>query len=667
MTDPDAESTNARLGGVELIQGDVRTVITSAQGPVHTGEGHIFYQFYGTQARRRVRRRVGAEHIGILTARFVQPTGFQRLQERLDGPEGLALVTGQPGSGRLTAAYLALCRRVADGERLELLPVDQDDDASEAGRGEQALRDRLILDLSESDRETVRLQQDRIRRLHATSVERGGQLAIVISPEHVGLLGDDLRAAAVSIEKPSPAAVLKSHLSAHGVALSISIDQLVPSLGTMAMRHVAELADKVAEARRADPDSKVEIWMERAVAAGDSRRVDLALRDADGRFRSLTLALALLESRPVDEVFIAELKLLASVKYQESEQRLEQLGIVQRLNQLGGSPQVDVRQRVRFTELAYGTDVLMHFWRNYPDMREAFADWTCGVFESVEFDNDDDRFAAAGRLVGPATATGEMDLVLAGAERLAKEASSRQMAHDILEHALMDGRQGDVVRKRLYWWSRNQNLHVELASIGIALSANVLAPLYLSQALVRLTWFRTHTDPRIAAEAQDALLGLATDNYVRWRLLLILIERKDFDRDLFLAVAAPGDLADADGRSAWPVRRLQAQLVRGWQRIMSTATYDEMARAVVPWLSVHTRLAASGRSDLGGWLMKVLVDACEGQFDRFARLFEANRRWLADGDGELGRQQRRAAAAALETAILQSGRPAGDTLKEALG
>lgn len=652
-------------GGVRSIEGYVGTVVTDARGSVHTGSGDlhvhtgsVVHISNGREVQRRARTSVGPDHPIRLHARFVPPPAFDRLQRLLAEPGSIALVEGPSGSGRLTAAYMALCPKGADPASLRMLPAQPDDGEPILHPDEIAPHDRLVLDISGVDADGIATLQHSLRALRPALPAHHARLVVVISHAQLEAFDDDLRQAVVTIGRPDPAHVLVSHLVADAIDVQVpDIRSLIPAIGNMPMRSVAELARLTLEAAREQPAADVHFWIAQAVSAtGDTRRVETLInKRTDTPTRALLLSAALLEHRPVDEVFAAEQQLLTVLGFRHTIPLLEHHSLLQRLDELTVEPGPSFEQHVRFTALRFGDDVLTHFWTGYPNLRRKFAVWVRHVFQATVVPPGD-RLAVAERFVRPAMATGCVDDVFFVARELAKDHRSSQIAHDVLAAALLDERLGYRVRKQLYVWSRTKNLDAELASICIALCVNVVAPSYLGQALVRLSWFRSHGDPQISKEARDALVMLARDDYVRWRLLHVIMNARAFDAELFVAVTAPSALIQAVGGSAPPIRsaRLQRLLVQGWGEILVRAAPDHVTAAVGPWLEAHAGLAPNRRLMPGAALIEVMVGACDGRMPALGSLFKANRAWYSAACDDVEKSRRAATVHTLEQAVLKA-------------
>lgn len=150
------------------------------------------------------------------------------------------LIAGPVGSGRQTAAQMLLCPPDSGHRSLRRLP-DEPDDPTDAvlDDNQVAPGDRLLLDLSDINRELFERHQQRLPSFRDAVQHNDARLVVVLPHNQEHWLSDELRPLLVTIDQPDPLRVLRAHLVADQLPVShhaLQSDGLIRQLSTESMR-----------------------------------------------------------------------------------------------------------------------------------------------------------------------------------------------------------------------------------------------------------------------------------------------------------------------------------------------------------------------------------------------------------------------------------------------
>lgn len=675
-TDPDANPEDPQGEPLDSDY-DVSTVIDNLQGVANTGSGDqyndlvvagdwvavsgdYYHQVYQqVEARRRAAnpQAVPEDRIAWLQDRFVQPESFHQAEEMLAGSAATVLIAGPAGSGRQTAAQMLLCPPDSGYRSLRRLPPEPDTPADPVLDDSQVTSsDRLLLDLSEVDRELFDRHQQQLPSFRDAVQRSGARLAVVLPHDQKHRLTDELRPLRVTLGRPDPLRVLRTHLSADQLLVSddaLQSDELSRQLSTEPrMSRVSRLAELIGKAAARAPGEPRDFsrWLTEALDALNNHAiavVDALRTPCKAPARALLLSTAILEGARVAAVDHAERELLRITGYPEAETpRLERPDLFDRIELLEAD--VDGEFRVRFRKLDYGRAVLTHFWDRYPGMHRQCAQWVQGLAGLPQFTNED-RYRLADRFVEQSLRADCIGDLLRTAEVWAqyRYQNVRSLAYMVLATAVIDARSGRFVRRRLYHWAQKRQLHIQLARVIIEICANVLGPSYPDRALVRLHLLARHSDRSVAAQARQALVALAADDRFFRRLLAKLTEAREFNAELFLELVDPKRLTDSSPLLIAD-QSIQEQLISGWRQ----ALVDHQNPACIA--VVHRWLQACTNDPQREVLLGILVDACQARPDLCARLFKLNLGWEKIRTGPADQQCRHQTASHLKRKIDQA-------------
>ncbi|WP_143465378.1 hypothetical protein [Kribbella sp. ALI-6-A] len=650
---------------MDVNHGGVGTVAIGAGGPMNTGTGSQFamggqdndYKLYfempGRQRRFRDQR-VTSFRVEWLRDRFVAPANFLAAADQLAQPTGVVLLVGSSGIGRRTAAHMLLCPEPGAGNVVRLLPAELEAQAVEADRraynGDDVQPgERLLLDLSEVGTEAFRELQDFLPSLQPAVADQRAKLVVVLAAEHEDSLRPDYRPYLVRIGSPDPISVLARHLESAG--LRGEREHLIThreKLRSASMAAVERLAERIMDARARDPRGSFERWLVTGFRADEQRREQIERFLAgrvDAPSRALALAAATLEGGTAEAVFSAQQLLLKNLDYESEPRRtlIELDGVVPALTDLDLSVGVDPRGRVHFEDEELAPRIVEYFWDELPWLRNALADWLTSVVADVSL-RTSDLTLIADRVADQCIRNRQSELAVRLAREWADHSSLevRSAGYQLLGRLLSDERTAAPTRHHLYWWSRDRQLSPRLSSIVIAACVEVLAEMYLDQAVVRLSWLAQHENGSVRYQARDALKKLAEREDRRDEVLQLLLEGSRFRAQTFASVVPPivaTTLPTTDDGS-------MSTAVRGWQRVLDASDAGPAGRFLVAWLDCHADLLDEGRAHDAERLLRRLAAVCRGASTRLDTLFTTNREWIdAAADAEV--LQRR-----LRTAIL---------------
>ncbi|QUQ71490.1 hypothetical protein [Kutzneria sp. CA-103260] len=559
-------------------------------------------QITGQQTAMRVRARqwFSPHRLTELAACFVEPAGFAQALAVL-GSKQSVLLAGPAGTGRTTAAAMLL-HRIGGAGRIRQLDVNLSDDEQPVLDVEQVRREEsLLLDLSTMDMPDFLRVAAELGPLLSRATEVGSRLAVVL-PDYERQVPEAVpRGLRVELMLTPQLAqqVFEHHLRVHGVAAGAANPALAAMFATPRAGELAELADLIAR-------SEAMAWSEALATALDelsnrsAELTEMFAKHPDAAWRSLLVAVALVDGGPADAAFEADRELLRLLEFPDSEEHpLARSGLTARLADVGAEI---ADGRVRFTLPRYGDAVLTYVWRNFPGLRPKLAGWVQRVPRLPRTGMaDGDRAAVAERFLDLSLRHGGVNDVLATVRDWATgDSRTTALAVQTLGAAVVDSRYGWRVRGRVYDWARDPGLPPRLAGVLITVCENVLWPVYPSVAMVRLHLLTAHRDDTVGHAAIDALLRLADDPQTR-NLVLERVAAQLYDGD-------PGRDVELLGRLVDPGQPLPNRdlVTVAWHGALIRPEVEPLVRA---WLAV-------GTEDV----LDVLVDACDGGIERLARL-----------------------------------------------
>ncbi|NHD17800.1 MULTISPECIES: hypothetical protein [unclassified Actinopolyspora] len=630
------------------------TDIDEVYGHVHTGSGDQFIEpkvvmnfLRETTEYMRESGVISRNDLGWLKRLFVPPQGFGLARERLSDT-WTVLLHGPVGSGRRSAAKMLLHELSDETSSFaefteEALSAEAKLFPDKVGYGQ-----RLLLDLTRSDPDTLSARRRELPALRAALDEQKARLVVVLPYDGKDWADEELARQFVEIARPSGHVVLRRHLEEAGIALPEE-EELGPELLqylTGPLRDIAKLASLVVRVEKDHPDWWVSEWLHAALAAVTERREEAAeqvARHSEARERAVLFAAAMCYEASADAIFFVAQNLMELLELTGREApRLEQRGHRSQLEDLEVRPEQH-GERVGFASFAYDRALRSHFWENYPDLRP----WFCKCSENAVFSawlSRRDRRNLVDRYLEHGLDTGCVEGVIqtinrwSDTERNSSPAYWMQFADQALVIGLNDQRYGTRFRRLVYDWSCDENLTAPVGQLLVHVCTEVIAPEFPEQAIVRLHQrARRETDPA-EPTARQALRGMALADRGMLRRMIhrFATEFREprwwkVDLDLFVEMLDPGCLLD-DGGATKPLAAesvVRSELVLSWRTMMDN-------RPDLTWSTVRWWLEAAGRSPSRDLLLWILVEAAGHEIEVLGKLHVTARDWSQVSGGDPG-------------------------------
>lgn len=624
------------------------TEIHEPHGPLHTGEGH---QYLGpTVVINHVEsvtrqgwdlRWMAKDDLRRLRQQFVPPPSLGPARDKLHQNRTVILI-GPSGSGRCAAAKMLLAELGDDSASFSPLLDEADRVFDRLNPARIGFQDRLLLDLSDSDEETLRARQRELPTFRAELERQDAYLVVVLADEREHQVDTELAHYMVKIGRPRGHVVFQRHLAVEGIRLTdddLRSEALAPHLAS-GTGDIAILARKVIQQRDADPHGCASTWLKQALADDSSRQRDVAEQvnaASPARDRAVLFAAAMCEGATTDGVFFAAQGLLEQVNTSGEKPRLEQPGYLQQLKEL--VKEVQINERVEFARVGYDDAVRNHFWDNYPDLRSVFSRWVGETLKSGYL-TQIDRKVLVQRFLGQALRTGSVQDMISLISRWVNPAEHGgpsywiEFATQALIAGLTHERHGRHFRSLVYDWSRNADLPEHIGQLLVRVCTDVIAPSFPEQAVVRLHQRARRESGQRSPTARDALLSLVSRRRLLLRLLLNRLAASfdnhnwPADLHLFLEAADPRQLIAADGRSQPLAAEATARshLVDGWHNVMTS-------RPDLAWPTVRNWLQAGTLTKSPDLLLTILVDGAHRNVRLLGALYVVARDWSQSEPG----------------------------------
>ncbi|MGV9313538.1 hypothetical protein ACWDR0_15275 [Streptomyces sp. NPDC003691] len=602
------------------------TYVHDPRGSTHTGSGNQYVVNWFSANERLVRTgtprlHVVREHRRLLARCFVHPRFYGTAAERLRDPGGVVLIDGPPGSGRRAAATMLLEGTSTAANPIEELPVNGEEDALEASGD-----DRYLLDLSHvTDGDYPEAQRALIR--YRSMVERCGARMVAVLPNGLDwMLNTELLAAVVRLERPQGKTVFLRYLRVSGIECTpeeLNSRDLATMFITSPMRELARLADLVSQARASGQyGTEFSHWLAVALEAAMnwSEQVSQQLRDhRDVMARALLFTTAMVSGARAEAVLAGARCLLEHLRHElDGTPRLAQDDLGEQLAKLEITRGED--GRVSFARLAYDEAVRRHYWRNYPDLREAFRDWAGQCIQLPELGRED-RMRLVARFAEQALDSDRPEDLCVLVEQWTRQPSGsrrlRAEAAAMLELGLSHDEHGARLRARVYGWATSAGLAPDLVHVLTDVCRQVMVVTHPDQALVRLRHLALRQSGAAGAAAAAALVQVARGNR---RLMTRLINQlmrvtplTGTATDVLLGLLEPGTRF----RPPWQ------ELTLAWRAVMVATTASDWSPVAQRWLTQ----AASGSNAVTG--LNVLVIAAMADPALLTLLYAATREWAA--------------------------------------
>ncbi|RKS78878.1 hypothetical protein BZB76_0312 [Actinomadura pelletieri DSM 43383] len=603
---------------------------SGVHGGMHAGAGDINHNYYLLQSGPLgvSPRKLPVDELRWLRQRFVEPTGLGKARDILEATRTV-LLDGLTGSGRTAAAKMLLWEVGGDGGRFHELLLQEGEnvppvDHSHVGDGELVWMD--LSQLAEPRWHEVRAE---LSSLRATVQDRDARLVLVL-PDKTGHLGSTLDPYRAEIQRPAVEEVLYRYLRVEEICQP---NQSPPSrfLDTdWRMEDVSRYIELIRRARVEHREGTFEQWCEDAHRAFSGQLEDVTAQVAGlaaGRQRALLLAVAMLHNAHADVIHHASAALLETVAHPREESPiLERAPLDLRLKEIGA--EIDASSKVRFKKLDYDAAVRSYFWTYMPELHSALQDWIEQTANSQELESRERAYLIE-RFTEQCLNERYRQALFSLVEKLTAAPTTRQKmeaAALVLQRGLRDKEQARPFRRKIYEWSRSNNLSNRLAEVIIAACRDEMMTKYPDEALVRLHHVARRERGTRARETLVELAGSAPR--LRRQMLARLTEAPPearewpTDVDLFLDLADPEALTDPGWRDHALIseRTVRRQLTIGWALVFARRPCEMWVLKLSPWLQV----AAADQQHRNA-LLSILVRAGRGNATALAQLYTMTR------------------------------------------
>ncbi|MFG3256392.1 hypothetical protein [Streptomyces sp. NPDC048172] len=621
--------------------------VNDPSGPVHAGPGDMYVtvlQQAGIDASRTGPdpRRVTEEQLTWWARRFSPPGRLADARDTLHA-RGVALLTGDPGSGRRCAALMLLHElREPYGSRgrfHELLDQGEEEEGGKAlDPGHVGDHDRLLLDLVHLGEERRQAVLKELDDFVGTVRERHAHLAVVLPAAGSSALPPEHLALAVRIGRPDGREVLLRYLHQEAIRpeeTDLGHSGLTEFLERESMERISSLAVHIREARQRDGEGLgFADWLAtalRAVSPSDTEVAKWLTETGHGTRRALLLTTGFLHGARSDTVHRATHALVNMARHPAvATPLLAHEPLAARLD----SVHAELREgRVFLKELGRDRIVRTHGWNNFPDVRPALRGWVRRIATESWLDHDE-RAALVRRFTLQWLRTEPPDELKELPEKWAahpQELLGRAAASQLLRHAVLHERHGARFRRMLYFWAKEASLGVGLAHVLIGVCTEYLLARYPDQAMIRLRHLARHPHASVREAARVALTRVTRGDDRLYRRLIVRL-RPEYERhsaadsELFLHLTEPSRLLTYAPRAepllAEPALRIL--LATHWFAVRRRVPVAAWSARELSWLD-----AARAEGPHGELLLDVLVDSCASDATAASRLYVAARDWAA--------------------------------------
>ncbi|MEW2398376.1 hypothetical protein [Streptomyces sp. NPDC046862] len=571
-------------------------------------------------------RLVARDQLTRLRQQFARPRGINAAYDALEA-EHTVFLTGEPGSGRSSAARVLLCELPhARGTYHELTPEDGAEDTSLPPDliGEE---DRILLDLSAADGKLwLRVLRDLSAFRHELLRKRAF-LAVVVPQRFADHLPSEFIRR--RIHRPDGREVVVRHLRSHEVDDSVwrPLPRHVREHldGRPPMRELARLVERIVAARAAvHGNGTFTEWCETALTAEKDRTrevAELLPRLRKGRQRALLLTTAMLHGARIEAVHHATPLLLKEVDSTDSVlPPLERKGLLERLEAIDAEMAPDAR--VHFKQPDFDEAARRYLWANLPDVRAPLGAWLGKVLKLREL-TDPDLESVVKRYTGLCLTSGDTDPLFSLVENWTRDNAPRRTemraAAHVLQRGVEDENFGGEFRSRIYDWSIRRPPD-NFRQVLVEVCEKAMSVQHPEPALVRLHHLaRNESRPGVAREALRRYVS--QDTRLQRRLLARLATTQNSryhraDADLFLDLSAfPDDFLLRAPTRQW--------LTDCWSMAFELTAPHRWAPCARHWLATADAVDHALLADAA---LDILVNAAAAQYPVLSRVYADARR-----------------------------------------
>ncbi|MPY59202.1 hypothetical protein [Streptomyces spongiae] len=595
--------------------------------------GDTYNVFLGELLKAPIRtpRLVARDQLTRLQQQFARPSGINAAYDVLEA-EHTVFLTGEPGSGRSSAARVLLCELPhGKGTYHELTPEAGNEDTSLPPDliGEE---DRILLDLSSADEKLWKAVLHDLSAFRHELMRKKAFLAVVLPQQHEGALPSEF--IRKPIHRPDASEAVARHLRSHGLDDSIwrpPPRQLIEHFDTHPPMHdLARLVERIVAARAAvHGTGTFTEWCETALTAQKDRTrevAELLPRLRKGRQRALLLTTAMLHGARIEAVHHATPLLMKEVDSTDNAlPPLERKGLLERLETI--EAEMAPGAYVRFKQPDFDEAARSYLWANLPDVRAPLGTWLGKILRLREL-TDADRESVVKRYTALCLTSESPEPLIALVENWTRDNAPRttevRAAAHILQRAVEDERTGGEFRRKIYDWSTNRPTD-NLREVLVEVCEKAMSVHHPEPALVRLHHL-ARNEPRPGVARKALLRYVRQDARLQRRLLARLATAHSSrhhraDADLFLDFSAlPDDFLLRAPTRDW--------LTDCWRMAFDLVVPHRWAPCARTWLVTAD---AVDNAPLANAALDILVNAAAAQYPVLSRVYADARRAVSSG------------------------------------
>ncbi|ASQ96488.1 hypothetical protein [Streptomyces sp. 11-1-2] len=606
-------------------------------------------------------------------ANYLPIDNEKEADERLKRDRVLVLVADGLGSGRLTAALRLLHTR--DGVRLTLRRVRRETGDSFSMEGLRGHKETgWILDLRDPEESLPATCDLGLELCDVDDLENDGSyLIVLVGTELWNRIGHDAGSLALVPQPPDGVMLFVHYLTRAGVAnpgIWAEDHRFSKDLPRLRPGQIKKWADAVAlsesqylAAAGGGSELSKEGFEKVAQTAGHvlSGWIDvLAEWHSFGMRtsyeRNYLLLAAVYDGEPIEGVHrkIASL----ATRFGEKGERAEPLsgqqgpGLIQLARQIEAEPLPD--GSIRFPGPGFAEAVVRYFWRDRPELIDAFTKWTAQLCLELKHPQGSQLAARmAPWVLHHVQATRKTRLLRLVITGWAADENLTPHAHELLVAASLDPQIGQMTLKAIGTWGSHAETTAELQKT-LARVFQSLAPVHPQRMLRRLGELALSREPGVAEAVGEAINHLWGDDQLRPKLLPILTgwfgsgqeSLRKAAGSAFMNLALQLDNSGQPtllGTSGTPVADW---VLGGWRAVLEADEPSNLARrACTVWLdaaAVHNHATERTLDTLVRAVHETATVDLRGQ--RFLNLVRLAEHWMLQGGAldEEGRNEIRA-------------------------
>ncbi|WP_449475499.1 hypothetical protein [Streptomyces abikoensis] len=581
-------------------------------------------------------QRLSDEHLDLIRAVFVTPTGYATLRSDVRDPGSIAVISGEAGSGRKTAAIHLLAELRRAGSSVRTLSYGGTS-SFQARRMPRIDNCAFLLELPPDEDEFAVSSafggtlNDIAEILESTS----SRLIVLTSTDQWQRVGSDSPVVARVLERPDAARVarawLRLDLSEHMAHRWTSDTRIQTLLADQSPSAAMEMVELILQACKASLEDLPEIDSSTDSTAGtagptledDFNRRVLSVVSArknwfsqllkwhkeEGRTgfeRNFLVVAAALRGAPIGHIYSQASALAQSIGGRQPELRgQDDVGVIQLVDSVDAYLDGDY---VEFSKPGWDEAVLDYFWKDRPLAREGFLKWMAeaplrSTTRGVKEFNAEERALLAERMafftLRWASRHGSPEILAKIVTAWHAEQPLWKAAVRLVTAAALHPVIGRETHRVLYNWA-TQGTDVSLHEAVADACSGQFGTSYPGKALVRLRHIATSANEDVIKAVRAALQNLWAEDSVRSTLFNEVVKwcrsgdegRRAAGRRGFIALAElateggvslPSLLAMHDSLDWTPTRE---DLATGWRAALDPLAEEHECRTALElWLN----------------------------------------------------------------------------------